>query len=320
MTSTPTAERAVTSDESWFASNRKPMLLILAGVVAISGYQFFSGLYSKQKEEKAWAALLEADKPGAEKDRTAVEASVKGTSAEAWFFLSEVSKALEKEDFEKAKSWLRKLSALSEPELRRIGSPITEGATLSANVQAKIKAFEEWKSKNSRFFQNPDPAQKPRIRFVTDAGEFAVGLYPQEAPKTTENFLKLCREGFYNETRLSEVFTGYSIRGGDPSTRAEPPTAWTNQGPGYELDLEKNSLFNFQWAVSMYRVPGQEKVSGSQFVIALQNQLAQDAPVFGVVMEGRELLKAIGDAGSEFKDGKSVPKKLVTIKEVRIEE
>lgn len=322
MASPQIAEAPARPAEGWIASNRTPILLILAGVVGISGYQFVSNLQTQKKEERAWAALLDAEKSGPSADKSSVEAAVKGTSAEAWHLLSQASEAIKKEDFDKAKSWLEKLDKLGSDQLRRVGNPSAEGPSLGATILNKIQAYHDWKEKNSRFFRNPDPAQKPRARFVTDAGEFVIALYPnpEGAPRTSENFIKLCKEGFYNGTRLFEVFTGYSIRGGDPSTRAESPTSWTNQGPGYEIDIEKNGLFNFQWAVSMYRVPGQEKASGSQFVIALQNQLGQDAPIFGVVVEGRELLQEVGQAGAEFKEGKSVPKKLLTIKEVRVEE
>lgn len=41
-------------------------------------------------------------------------------------------------------------------------------------------------------------------------------LYPDVAPKTVENFVKLASDGFYNGLTFHRVIPGFMIQGGDP--------------------------------------------------------------------------------------------------------
>ena len=54
----------------------------------------------------------------------------------------------------------------------------------------------------------------PQVKFVTSAGEFVVELYPDKAPKTTENFLTYVRDGHYNGTLFHRVINNFMIQGG----------------------------------------------------------------------------------------------------------
>lgn len=40
-------------------------------------------------------------------------------------------------------------------------------------------------------------------------------LYPEVAPKTVENFIKLAKEGFYDGLTFHRVIPGFMIQGGD---------------------------------------------------------------------------------------------------------
>ncbi|MBQ4047608.1 MAG: peptidylprolyl isomerase, partial [Clostridia bacterium] len=42
-------------------------------------------------------------------------------------------------------------------------------------------------------------------------------LYPEHAPLTVENFVKLANEGFYNGLIFHRVIYGFMIQGGDPT-------------------------------------------------------------------------------------------------------
>jgi Peptidyl-prolyl cis-trans isomerase (rotamase) - cyclophilin family len=46
--------------------------------------------------------------------------------------------------------------------------------------------------------QKRSEAAKPRVKFITDAGEFVVELDPERAPKTASNFLAYVDKGFYD--------------------------------------------------------------------------------------------------------------------------
>ena len=51
----------------------------------------------------------------------------------------------------------------------------------------------------------------------TAKGDIKVQLFPQQAPKTVNNFVFLAREGFYNDTTFHRVLDGFMAQGGDPT-------------------------------------------------------------------------------------------------------
>ena len=55
----------------------------------------------------------------------------------------------------------------------------------------------------------------PKIRItVTDFGTLEAELYPEKAPITGENFLKLIKEGFFSGLIFHRVIPGFMIQGG----------------------------------------------------------------------------------------------------------
>ena len=56
------------------------------------------------------------------------------------------------------------------------------------------------------------------IRFEMQSGDtIDIELYPEEAPKTCENFEKLVREGFFDGIHFHRIVPGFVIQGGDPT-------------------------------------------------------------------------------------------------------
>ncbi len=47
-------------------------------------------------------------------------------------------------------------------------------------------------------------------------GEIYCDLYPNECPKTCENFITHCRNGYYNNLKFHRVIKGFMIQTGDP--------------------------------------------------------------------------------------------------------
>ncbi|MDQ4029533.1 MAG: peptidylprolyl isomerase, partial [Actinomycetota bacterium] len=67
----------------------------------------------------------------------------------------------------------------------------------------------------------------------TNHGAIGVELYPEDAPKTVENFRKLAGEGFYDGVTFHRVIPDFMIQGGDP-------TGTGGGGPGYQFEDEFN--------------------------------------------------------------------------------
>ena len=70
----------------------------------------------------------------------------------------------------------------------------------------------------------------PRVKFVTNAGEFVVEVYPDKAPKTVDNFLQYVRDKHYDGTIFHRVIGNFMVQGGGYDTRyrekpSRPPVA-----------------------------------------------------------------------------------------------
>ena len=55
---------------------------------------------------------------------------------------------------------------------------------------------------------------------IKDYGEMELELYPEVAPITVDNFVKLVNKGFYNGLTFHRVIKGFMIQGGCP--RGQP--------------------------------------------------------------------------------------------------
>ncbi|KRN89955.1 peptidylprolyl isomerase [Ligilactobacillus ceti] len=109
-------------------------------------------------------------------------------------------------------------------------------------------------------------AKGPKVTLVTNHGEIEIQMFPEQAPKTVENFVGLAKKGYYDGVIFHRVIPDFMIQGGDP----------TGTGMGGESiyghnfeDEFSNELFNVRGALSMANAgPG---TNGSQFFI-VQNE------------------------------------------------
>jgi len=105
---------------------------------------------------------------------------------------------------------------------------------------------------------------------------------------TTGNFVKRVNAGYYNGVIFHRVIDGFMIQGGDP-------TGTGSGGPGYTISNEftKNNKNN-RGTIAMANAG--PNTGGSQFFINLVNNNYLDTkhPVFGKVVEGMDVVDAIG--------------------------
>ena len=134
---------------------------------------------------------------------------------------------------------------------------------------------------------------KKAVIKLQDGGSIGLELYPDIAPISTENFLKLAREGFYNGVTFHRVVTGFVIQGGDP-------TGTGMGGPGYTIKGEfaangvKNDLKHTRGVISMARSMDPNS-AGSQFFIVVDDAPHLDGQyaAFGRVTSGMECVDKI---------------------------
>jgi cyclophilin family peptidyl-prolyl cis-trans isomerase len=145
----------------------------------------------------------------------------------------------------------------------------------------------------------------------TSEGAIELELYPNEAPKTVENFVKLARDGFYEGVIFHRVIPDFMIQGGDP-------TGTGTGGPGYEFEDEFNEHRVVRGALAMANAG--PNTNGSQFFIVTAEAtpwLDGKHTVFGKVTSGMDVVDRICEAERDKNDRPASP---VTIERVELPE
>ncbi len=156
----------------------------------------------------------------------------------------------------------------------------------------------------------------------TSAGEMVVEFWPDVAPKTVANFLKLAKSGFYDGTAFHRIIDGFMIQGGDPLTKDPSKEAMYGTGSADErIKAEFNERKHELGVLSMARSANPDSAS-SQFFICLgpTPQLDGKYTAFGKLIKGQDVLKAIGKTpvGPSASGEPSKPLSRVTLESVKI--
>lgn len=107
------------------------------------------------------------------------------------------------------------------------------------------------------------------VRIITSKGECVLRLY-DETPLHRDNFVKLVRNGYYDDLLFHRVINHFMIQGGDPDSRyAAEKQQLGEGGPDYTIPAEFNdSLFHKKGVIGAARDDNPEKASsGSQFYL-----------------------------------------------------
>jgi peptidyl-prolyl cis-trans isomerase B (cyclophilin B) len=134
-----------------------------------------------------------------------------------------------------------------------------------------------------------DPNKSYTATFHTEKGDFVVDLFTKQAPITTNNFIYLAREHFYDGTTFHRVIKDFMAQAGDP-------TGTGRGGPGYQFADEPGALamkHTGEGVLSMANA-GRD-TNGSQFFITYgpTPHLNGKHGVFGQVISGMEVVKAL---------------------------
>ena len=168
--------------------------------------------------------------------------------------------------------------------------------TIAERMAGSIQSESAWEAAHPALFSNPEPAADgPKVKMVTTEGPITIALYPEAAPKHVENFVKLCGEGFYNDTKFHRVISGFMIQGGDPNSKEADVSTWGQGGPDYKIDAEENDLKHFSGYLSAAKTAGDTQSSGSQFFITTgaPHHLDGVHVIYGKVIEGMDAVGII---------------------------
>ena len=123
------------------------------------------------------------------------------------------------------------------------------------------------------------------VVFHTEFGHLAIELFPDDAPNTVENFLKLAESDFYDKTIFHRIIKGFMIQGGDPNSKESDQSKWGLGDAGYDLKAEFNNIKHDRGIVSMARSMHPDS-AGSQFFIVHEKSthLDEQYTVFGRII------------------------------------
>lgn len=161
-----------------------------------------------------------------------------------------------------------------------------------------------------------------KVVLKTDLGEITLKLFPEAAPLTVANFVRLANQGFYDGVKFHRIIKNFMIQTGDPNSRDDNRGDDGQGGPGYFFNDEINPskltgvdendiknleaqgyTFNNNLPISYNVVRGKlamansgPNTNGSQFFIVTKDActwLDGKHTVFGEVASGMEVVDQI---------------------------
>ena len=130
----------------------------------------------------------------------------------------------------------------------------------------------------------------------TDKGTMVVEFYEKDAPNTVNNFVKLAKDGFYNDLNFHRVLPNFVAQGGCPDGNGMG-------GPGYKIDCELNGDNQYHDKGVLSMAHAGPNTGGSQFFLCHSRQgtqhLDKKHTCFGKVTEGLEIVEQI-QQGDKF--------------------
>ncbi|KAK2424182.1 peptidyl-prolyl cis-trans isomerase CYP71 [Trifolium repens] len=125
----------------------------------------------------------------------------------------------------------------------------------------------------------------------TTMGDIHMKLYPEECPKSVENFTTHCKNGYYDNLIFHRVIKGFMIQTGDPlGDGTGGQSIW---GREFEDEFHKSLRHDRPFTLSMANAG--PNTNGSQFFITTVATpwLDNKHTVFGRVVKGMDVVQAI---------------------------
>lgn len=146
--------------------------------------------------------------------------------------------------------------------------------------------------------------EKPAAIMEVDGyGRMVIELYPEYAPKTVDNFMKLAKSGFYNGLTYHRVIKDFMIQGGDPMGTGFGGSSETIEGEFAANGFTQNTLAHKRGVISMARSM-QYNSASSQFFIMHQDNAYLDGEyaAFGKVKSGIDVVDKIANVKTDAND------------------
>ena len=168
----------------------------------------------------------------------------------------------------------------------------------------------------------------PKAIFDTNKGQFTTEIFRDEMPITAENFITLAQSGFYDGLHFHRIIDGFMIQFGCPHSKdPNSPRCGTGGPPHGTIEDEHpgNAKFSNEPGTLSMANTGSPNSGGSQFFINTTHNSyldwfapgASKHPVFGKIIDGSDIVEAIGKAQTGAGDRPVEP---IQVKSITIEE
>ena len=152
---------------------------------------------------------------------------------------------------------------------------------------------------------------------MENGSKIRLELDAKAAPITTENFLSLVKDGFYDGLIFHRVIPGFMIQGGDPLGNGMGGSEKKIKGE-FAANGHPNPLKHTRGVISMARSMDKNSASSQFFIMhADAPHLDGQYAAFGKVVEGIETVDEIASIPTDYSDR---PKIAMRMKRVYIEE
>lgn len=166
-------------------------------------------------------------------------------------------------------------------------------------------------------------AANPKVEMKTTLGTIVIELYPENAPKTVENFLQYVKDGFYDGTIFHRVIPGFMAQGGGftPNLQQKPARPPIRNEAG-------NGLRNATGTLAMARTADPHSATAQFFINVSENDFLDfKSPddkgygytVFARVSSGMEVVqKMIQVPTATVGPHQNVPRQPILIERARL--
>jgi len=120
----------------------------------------------------------------------------------------------------------------------------------------------------------------------THFGKIVIEFFPDDAPKTVDNFLNLTEGGFYDGIIFHRIIEKFMIQGGDPLSKdLKSKSLWGTGGSGKKIEAEFNTIKHNRGIVSMARTTDPNSATSQFFIVhENSNDLDEKYTVFGRII------------------------------------
>lgn len=163
------------------------------------------------------------------------------------------------------------------------------------------------------------------VLMQTSQGDIKIELFTEKMPITAGNFLELAEKGYYDGLHFHRVISGFMLQGGCPHSSDPASSRCGTGGPGYNVQDEypEDAKFSNEPGTLSMANTGRPNSGGSQFFVNTVHNSFLDwwdtrtpskHPVFGKVVEGMDIVNAIGNTPTDMRDRPITPVQIISVK------